>query len=434
MGDGISPAPADYQPELDCGVAMRFEGDAPIAKRGIAWALVVVAACLFGTMGVSSGWHLRLVPTLMVAVLGLFAFLGAAGTPKKPSKKPHRVHADAHGLSFDGALYMPRGSITSAYGAATDDGLYAVHVEGGFLRRACVVYLDSEKQGGDLLAALHADSSSSAAHFRALPPWAKHIRWLAILLTTSPWVLINLLRHIPAWGVMLLASLYGVLLLPTFLPQRVDVGHDGVFLRWLGNKRFLPFAAIETVIATKLGVDVFLRDGRHVEIRLTQKDGGADAQVKALVARINEGIAAQSDLTRADEEAFLARTGRDLETWLRDMRALGAGEMGGYRSPSIPRERLWAVVENPAADPSAREGAALALHATLDADERARLATLAQKTAQPRLRVALDGVSRERVMTRLRVALEAAESAEGELDEPDDPAAHAKSRAKPGQV
>lgn len=386
---------------------MRFEGDAPIAKRGIAWPLLIVAACLFGSMGVSSGWHLRLVPTIFVGGVALYALLGAARSPKKPGKALHRVTADARGLSIDGTIYMDRASIENAYcdERPGDDGRYAVHIEGRFLRRACAIHVDSAEEAGAILAALLRDPSSSAAHFRALPPWAKHIRWLAIVLTASPWVLINVLRMIPAWGIAILGALYGLILLPTFLPQRVDVGHDGVFLRWLGNKRFIPFSAIEIVSGSKVGVDLFLRGERHVEIRLTQKDGAASVQVNALVARIREGIAAQSGLTRADEEAFLARTGRDLETWMRDMRALGGGELGGYRAAAIPRERLWAVVENPAADPSAREGAALALSASLDADDRSRLATVAQKTAQPRLRIALDGVSREPDEARLRVAL-----------------------------
>lgn len=131
---------------------MRFDGDAPIAKRAIAWPLLVVSACLFGFMGVSTDWHLRLVPTLFLGALALYAVLGAARTPKKASKKPHAVHADARGLSIDGAMYLPRTAIVSAYGAPDDD-LYAVHIEGGLLRRACVVYLDSEAQGTAMLAA-----------------------------------------------------------------------------------------------------------------------------------------------------------------------------------------------------------------------------------------------------------------------------------------
>ena len=411
---------------------MRFEGDAPIAKRGVVWRLLLVDALLFLSVGFSTGWRLHLVPTLFLAGLALYALLGAARTPKKAGKARHRVTADAGGLSIDGATYMERASIENAYCDENpgDDGRYAVHLEGRFLRRGCAVYVDTAEEGARLLAALQRDRSASAAHFRVLPPWARHIRWLALLLTVSPWALVNLLRFIPPWGVVVVVALYGLILVPTLLPQQVDVGHDGVFLRWLGNKRFIPFSAIETVTAGRLGVNLSLRGERQVEIRLTQREDSANAQIGALVTRINEGIAAQDGLTRADEEAFLARTGRDLDTWMRDMRALGAGEMGGYRAAAIPRERLWAVVETPAADPSAREGAALALSATLDADDRSRLAALAQKTVQPRLRVALDGVSREKDESRLRIALE---TAEGELDEPGDgapPVAQARKRAK----
>jgi hypothetical protein len=417
MADEISPAPADYQRELDYATTMSFEALAPIAKRGVAWWLLLLDVFLFLSLGMSTGWHLRLVPTLFLAGLALYAVFGAIRTPKKRSRKPHRVQADERGLSIDGVMYVERAAIESAYCVADGSGTdYAVHVEGRSARRACTVYVDSKPKGDALLAALRADSASAAGHFRALPPWAKHMRWLVILLTASPWVLINLLRLIPAWGLSLIGALYAVILLPTLLPQRVDVGHDGVFLRWLGNKRFIPFSAIDIATSSKLGVDLFLRGDKHVEIRLTQKDGAAAAQVNALLARIKEGIAMHSGLGRADEEAFLARQARDLDTWMRDMRALGAAEVSGYRAAAIPRDRLWAVVENPAADASAREGAALALSASLDAEDRARLAQLAQKTAQPRLRIALEGVSHAEDAPRLRVALETAESTE--LDEP----------------
>jgi hypothetical protein len=94
---------------------------------------------------------------------------------------------------------------------------------------------------------------------------------------------------------------------------------------------------------------------------------------------------------------------------MRDMRALGASKASVYRATAISRERLWAIVESPGVSPSAREGAALALSARLDESDRARLATLAQNTARPRLRVAFDGVSCEHDAARLQIALEAAE-------------------------
>ena len=388
---------------------MRFEADAPIAKRSVNWRLLLATTFFLATVAVAADWRFRLVPLFCFLALAAFSVVSTFNGSRKPSKGLHKVVADATGLTIDGVSMMHRAAIVSAYYAPADGDLHAVHIEGRLLRPGCTVYVDSAEHGERLLAALEIDASKAMAHFRALPPWAKHVRWLAVILTASPWVLINVLRHIPAWGVAVIAALYGVIALPTVLPQRIDVGQDGIFLRWLGNKRFIPFAKIEIATANKIGIDLFLRGERHVEIRMTQKDGGAATQVHALLARITEGMAAHRGLSRADEEAFLARGQRDVATWLHEMRALGAGEGGGYRANAIPRERLWAIVENPAADPSAREGAALALSASLEEDDRVRLRATAQKTASPRLRIALDGVGREREETRLRIALETAE-------------------------
>lgn len=397
---------------------MRFDAVARIAKRGILWQLLVIDAFLLLSVGAATDWHLRLVPTLFVLGLAAYAVMGSFRTPKSPGKAARRVQADASGLTVDAKQVMPRAAIKSAFCVPTEEeGVHVVHVEGRMLRRAYSVYVDSAEQGQALLSALQIDPSLSTAHFRALPPWAKHVRWLAVVLTASPWVLINVLRMVPSWGIALIAALYGVIALPIVLPQRVEVGHDGVFLRWLGNKRFIPFSKIEGASLTKLGVDLVLSGGRAYEIRLTQKDGDADAQARALLVRINEGLAAQVGLSRADEEAHLARGERDLATWMRDMRVVGTGEMSGYRASAIPRERLWAVVENPSADRSAREGAALALSASIDEEERARLRALAHRTASPRLRIALDGIGREHDETRLRVAIEDAErQIETEID------------------
>lgn len=401
---------------------MRFEVEAPIAKRELrrrlfAVALLVMALALVLAFEFSRGRLLGL-PTLVMGGLAAYAILSPSLRPTKRGSKLHAVVADATGLSVDGRRVLPRAAIASAYCVPAEDQRHVVHVEGRRLQPSFRVYVDRADQGRALIAALGVDPSRSTAHFRALPPWAKHVRWLAVVLTASPWLLVNVIRLLPGFAIGLLVGLYGVILLPTILPQRVDVGHDGLFTRWLGNRRFIPFSKVESASLTRFGVKLVLRSGRSLEIRLTQKHGEADAEARALLARIDDGLAAQRGLSRADEEAYLSRGERDVATWVREMRALGAGEMGGYRASAMPRDRLWDVVENASADRSAREGAALALSASLDDDERDRLLDLAQRTASPRLRVALSGVSRERDETRLRIALETADrDAEPEIDE-----------------
>lgn len=403
---------------------MRFEGEARVSKASFVWRAVLfgIAMVAIAGPGIVTG-RFGLAPSLAMLVAGVVGMIEMSRLPRAPGKKTRPVAADDTGLFVDGRRVLGRSSIVRALAVERDGGVHAVHVEGRRPWGTRVVFVDSAEKGRALIDALQLPVDPATARFRALPPWAKHLRWLAVVLTASPWVFVNSLRLLPGWGICAILGLYALLLVPTLLPQRVDVGHDGVFLRWLGNKQFIPFSSIGQITKTKVGVELFLRTGRHHEIQLTQKDGAAEAQLAALVARIEAGMAAQQGRTRAEEEALLTRGGRDLETWLREMRALGTGA-GGYRVMAIARERLWDIIENPSADPSAREGAALALSSTLDDEDRARLVALAQRTASPRLRVALDGVSRETDEPRLRVALETAErELSDHLDDDDAPAA-----------
>jgi hypothetical protein len=343
--------------------------------------------------GISRDWY-------FIAVLT--AYLSLCGIVLALSKKTREVVADTSGLSLDGVTFLKRATITSAACVPAKNGRYAVHVEGAWLSPNCTIYVDSQEEGGALLAALQL----GAAHFRTLPPWRIFLRIVAIC--AGP-LLFYKLKGLPAWGIGIAALLYGLLLGLSFFPNRVAVGDDGVFIRWLGGKRFIPFSDIQRVIANDPAIELVLRNGRRVQVSPPYPKLTNVPRNQVLLALISEGIAAHAGFTGADEEAFLARGGRDLETWMREMRALGASKASVYRAMVISRERLWAIVESPGVSPSAREGAALALSARLDESDRARLATLAQNTARPRLRVAFDGVSREHDATHLQIALEAAE-------------------------
>jgi hypothetical protein len=270
---------------------------------------------------------------------------------------------------------------------------------------------------------------SAVTRHKALPPWAKHLRWLVVVLTTSPWVVFQVFRFLPPWAMGSIVLLYAVIALQVLLPQWVEVGSDGLVLRSLGRRRFVRFDRIRAVMPTSLGVELQLDDGRELEIRLTQTANGATTKVERLVSAIEEGRTAFAKLARSEEEALLARGGRDLDTWLREMRAIGDESGGGYRALAVPPERLWEIVRNPSADPSAREGAAVALRAALDEDGKRVLAEVIETTASPRLRVALEAVAKVEDESELRGAIArldeedlAAEAAE---------AAEARARTKP---
>ncbi len=395
---------------------MRFRGDARIVKRSLGNTLGVLAGGLLATLLLLffTG-NATLYPVAATAAFGIGVFLWTSRHQARPGPERHAIAADPQGLHVDGELVLPHARIGRVHVAEVQDG-HAVHVDGRRLGRSYSIVFDDEEKAEELHDALLVGPAAAVARFKALPPWAKHLRWLAVVLTASPWIVVQVLRFAPRfiWPFVLLG--YAVLALPLVLSQRIEVGEDGIFLRWAGNKRFLAFASMRAVTKTNTGAELELRDGRRIALQLTYKDAPDNRETVRLVERIEQGLAALEARTHdaGADESLLARGERDLATWLRDMRALGAGDVGGYRVNAIPEDRLWTVIENPAADASAREGAALALHARLDDAGRDKLRELARSTASPRLRIALDGVAKETDEAKLRIALDAAELEEAE--------------------
>lgn len=400
---------------------MAFRGDLRVARPKPARALAV-ALLASGAVAWAFASGAFVTPGLL-AVLVLFAGMGIASALRRPSHggRLRAVRADGAGLHVDGALAVARRDLRGALVSASEqDGGAVVHLDVRPAWRACSVFTSTREQADDLVLALGLGHPDDLVRIRALPPWARHLRWLTILLTTSPWFLFNLVRFIPPWGVLVLAGLYGVIALPLVVPQFVEVAADGVLVSWLGSSVFHPFGALERAEASGVGVVLHARSGRAHEIRLTQQDGGRAAERDALVARITAGIARHASGGAGSEEALLARGGRSAAEWLTAMEVVGTGDAGGYRASAVPRERLWEILEDPTVSVSARAGAAMALRAAVedDADARARLAAVVSRTAAPSLRVTLEALEAqdEGSGERVRVAIEHA-SALAELEE-----------------
>ncbi len=136
--------------------------------------LLAFVGVVFAMLGAITAWRPDFFNTLLLAGGALYALLGVTRTPKKPGKTVHRVTAEARGLSLDGETYMDRAAIERSYCEELPgpDGRYAVQLEGRFLRGGCAVFVDTKEDGAALVAALEADSTPGAAHFRALPPRA----------------------------------------------------------------------------------------------------------------------------------------------------------------------------------------------------------------------------------------------------------------------
>ena len=104
------------------------------------------------------------------------------------------------------------------------------------------------------------------------------------------------------------------------------------------------------------------------------------ARITSHIARVKEGrgaIAAQ--MVASSSKEALARV------------AHGGAD---YRMAAMTREQLWALVEGPEIEASARKAAAVALATSNDGSERARLRVAAEHCAEPQVRVALEEIAR----------------------------------------
>ncbi|MCL2778481.1 MAG: hypothetical protein FWD73_10795 [Polyangiaceae bacterium] len=189
------------------------------------------------------------------------------------------------------------------------------------------------------------------------------------------------------------------LLILGILPTWIEVGVDGIMIRWLWRRLFVPIAQID---------DVSTEDHRIVLLHLTsgctEKIHASWRTSVALVARINDILLSRRSLdTREDLLAMVNRGMQTSEQWLAALTKL-RDTHEGYRDVAIRDEDLWPLVENPAAPEDARAAAAMVLRRSLDDSGKARLRIAAEATLSPKLRVALDAAadSDEKVFEALR--------------------------------
>lgn len=381
--------------------------DAEVSQgRNLVWPLgaAVASAALLAFVSLRLTATTEAVVALAALVTTLAFVALSRGAPRARGGR-RRIGADSRGLTIDGELVLPRQNILCTRVRDEPEGGHSVVVEARGFAPSRIIHVDSARIAQALADTLE-QTGHEVAEFRALPPWAHRMRWLTLVLTTSPWILVNLLRHMPGWTALVVLGLYGLVALPMVLPQRVAIGEDGVLLRWAGHRRFVPFGVLREAHSTPLGVELELANDALIEIRLTHRSDSDTMRRAAMIDRIEQGLSRSRALAPAEDEALLLRGERDLDAWIQEMNFLGASDTHGYRTVAIPRERLWAVLENPNAAPSARQGAALALRARLDDEERERLVSIAHKSASPHLRVAIDAVAHAPDAPRLRVALE----------------------------
>lgn len=397
---------------FDEALRVRRANPALVALASAPWAFAL--ACAAGAaLGGSTGLGLLAVHLAAVGALALYHVLR-----RRPlaSVVEQRVRVDGDALRL-GDERVPRDRITRAHYLPTNAaGADMVRVErrGGL---ALEVLTDGRSQAEDLLSALGFGVGQRVVTFRVssqrVPLGARAALWGAVLLVglaAALWA--------PALALLPMVAAAALLALQA-LPTAADVGADGVLLRWCGTRRFLPAS---TIAYTERYTQGFGRNTRH-GLRAYVSGGGAvellcgpgalgEEEADALDARLQalQALPRAADLQA--ERAALAREGRPVDAWLRDLRALGAGAAAGFREAPPPPERVLRVLEAPDVPAAERAAAAVALSAAPDVP-RERVRVAADAVADPRLRAAL-GAAAAGDDAALAPALEALEARDAE--------------------
>jgi hypothetical protein len=388
---------------------MAFEGRSAVVVRKRTWLAVLatlwplvatsfaaaIVQQLFHRIG--PGWGLAIAQIVLLApTMALFVAWG-----RWRRAEPRRVSVREGALVVDGAFVAKRATLRAALVYA-HAGKTFVRIHRGWSRPNVEVGFDDAADAHALVDALGLDPKRSTASVFVQLAHEQARAIAALLLGLVVFFVVGYFSSLRAGEAL-------PLLVVAYVPMirmwgTLKVGPDGLLLkRALGRARFIPYADVARVSARAGNTHLELASGEKLALQAGAKRWrairwmmGDDAGIEgeALATAIESARRRHVDGTeRRAEEALLERRARPVDDWLRAMHAIGA-ETATFRSAPLRREDLWRVVEDPAAEATARAGAAAALSRALDDTERARLRVAAESCVAPKLRVAFDAVAK----------------------------------------
>ena len=369
-----------------------------------------VAAFALTAIAFSTG-ILNLLPfAAYLSVIGALTTLYAWQRNPEAREIEGPVRADAGGVSFAGAPLLDRHAIRDGFVLPREGRLPLVRLT----RRAPHSPLDlrvrDEEEGRRLLRALGLDASQTVASFQLPSRALMSRRWRGGLFGGAGLfaAIVPLFGRLFApetpevWLILMMLPLTAALMFSVFSKTRLQVGADGLLVTWLGARRFISYGEVRGVTRWEdpgrgknrwTGVHVWLGSGERVRITIAAKQAFSGPTVEIVEERIREAMDTHRRGDAAGDAALLRRRGLEVSDWIRALRHLGTGASAAHRTAPVLPERLWRVVEDPSAEPSARAGAAVAVAIEADDEGRARLRAAARATAAPRLRVAIEAAA-----------------------------------------
>lgn len=350
---------------------------------------------------------------LHATILGVVLAVALGRTNMRAQRKSRDVRASAEGVTVDGLLHTPRAKIADGFFQprwSHDDGGYRSSVRLVDRRRRVVFEAEVQDEGEALqfLYALGLDPGSKRAEFRGSSPMFATLGRNFAFVFGAVFGMGALTAVLGALGVQafgLLPLMMPILIFAGLIPTKIAVGVDGILLRWLWRKTFVPMAKITRFAPEdERIIRLTLADGSEQVVYTSMRRRGGPTGIgaryasqhrDAVLARMSEAWRAFHARTpAADVTALVGRGSRTQEEWFDSLAKLGAND-GGYRDAVVREDDLWRVVEDPSAPEDARAGAMVVLRPKLDDAGKQRVRIAAEATASPTLRVVLERATSE---------------------------------------
>lgn len=318
------------------------------------------------------------------------------------------VSADARGVHLGTSMVLARGDVAYGFVEPAGDTARVKLFDARHGHRLELRVRDAA-EGQELLRALGLDVGQRVAPFFAASPLGgARATAVAATVVVGSWFALEFLfpgyraatRTMDDILTVTRACIPVVMLLTwaalSAVPTLVTVGADGLHVRWMRRKRFIPYRSIVRVVPAFGQLRVVLSDGTTLRLRGQRRSFTPRTRPdhRAMVDRLSTAIEEHLARSRVQEAvAQLPSPHADGAGWLRELEAMQVGVEGSYRRAVVSDETLWRVVDDASLDARMRAGAAVALRKVLDEAGRARLRVVAESTASPRLRVALRAAS-----------------------------------------
>lgn len=360
-----------------------------------------------GLVGVGIAMIASVVVTHPAALVfgGIVAALGGGIWHDVSRNKSHArarralVRVDGDALVVDGHSVVSRADIREAlFIPASPAGPLRLRLIGSRGAIAFEANVDDEAAAEDLLGALGVARRRSTFRGESRLARRAFLAILAVALGVALGGSFVLDRIMGARGVSagpVVFALIVVAPLVASITSRIEIGDDGISVRWLFRRRFVPIHRILSATPrADNGLELELESGERRRLVFearrneSRRTGARRRERDAALRRLHDAIARARNHSPALLGSRLARDGRDVGVWFEDLRRVSGAT--GFRASAISTDALWQVLEDSSVSDDGRAGAAVALLvADRDGGVRDRLRSLAENIASPRLRAAI---------------------------------------------